>query len=141
MPIETSSGGKLVSFYDLIFKYKFKIVSVYDFYSDGEYTRYALLSKRFVTLAQGKTKSRKRYLELALSGIANVKLEDVLAAAEFCSLKLCRMDTLNLRSDNDTSDVYFCLAFNADGADMHTFVSYLAIDCPELEPIGFYNQI
>lgn len=140
LPIETSSGGKLISFYELIFKYKFKIVSVYDLHIDGEYTRYALLSMRFATLSAAKSKLRNRYIEV-VSNIASAKLEDIFAAAEFCSLKLCRMDTLNLRADNSQSDVYFCLGFKVDGADMHTFVSYLAIDCPELIPIGFYNQI
>lgn len=141
MPIETSSGGKLISFYELIFKYKFKIVSVCDLHSDGEYTRYALLSKRFVNLLSVKSKHRNRHFEIVVSNAANERLEDILIAAEFCSLKLCRMDTLNLHTENNESDIYFCLAFNADGADMQTFVSYLKVDCPELEPIGFYNQI
>ena len=99
-----------------------------------------LLAKRFVTLTP-KTKLRNRHFEVVLSSAANVRLDDILTTAEFCSLKLCRMDTLNLRADNSQSDVYFCLGFKVDGADMHTFVSYLAIDCPELIPIGFYNQI
>ena len=140
LPIETSSRGKLLSFYELIFKYNFKIVSVFDLYVDGEYTRYALLCKRF-TVFSTKTKLRNRHFEVVVSNTSNVKLEDILTAADFCLLKLYRMDTLNLRVDNNQSDVYFSLGFKADGADMHTFVSYLAIDCPDILPIGFFNQI
>ena len=42
LPVETSSDGKLLSFYELIFKYNFKIVSVCDLHNNNGYTRYAL---------------------------------------------------------------------------------------------------
>ena len=47
LPVETSVDGKLLSFYETILKYNFKINAVYDLQSENGYTRYALLSKRF----------------------------------------------------------------------------------------------
>ena len=142
LPVETSSDGKLLSFYELIFKYNFKLVSVNDLHSNNGYTRYALLSKRFGAQSSAiKSKTRNRYFEFAISSNDNVKLEDVLCAAEFCSLKLRRIDTLSLSHGDNDKETYFCPIFRADGADMQTFMSFLAIDCPDFIPIGLYTQI
>ena len=76
LPVETSSDGKLLSFYELIFKYNFKIVSIYDLRTNSGYTRYALLSKRLGSQGSAiKTKTRNRYFEFAVSSGDNVKLE------------------------------------------------------------------
>ena len=142
LPVETSSDGKLLSFYELIFKYNFKIVSVYDLHSSNGYTRYALLSKRSGAQSSAiRTKTRNRHFEFAISSSDNVRLEDILCAAEFCSLKLRRIDTLSIRHGENDKETYFCPIFRADGADMQTFLSFLTIDCPEFIPIGLYTQI
>ncbi len=142
LPVETSADGKLLSFYDLIFKYSFKIISVYDLHGNNGYTRYALLRKAFISQNTAiRTKTRNRYFEFAISGEDNLKLEDVFCAADFCSLKLRRIDTLNMHAAGIGKEIYFCPVFRVDGSDMQTFLSFLAIDCPAFIPIGLYTQI
>ena len=142
LPLETANDGKLLSFYELIFKNRFKIVAVYDMNGADGYTRYALLGKRFAAFSiPAKAKARHRHFEIAISQDEVGRLDDLLTAAEFCSLKISRIDTLSLRADNNSKDVYFSLVLKADGADMQTFLSYLAIDCPDFIPIGLYNLI
>ena len=142
LPVETSSDGKLLSFYEIIFKYNFKLLAVYDLHGDSGYTRYALLGKRFASKNSNiKSKARNRYFEFAISSNDNVRLDDILCAADFCSLKLRRIDTLNMRADRTNKEIYFCPIFRVDGADMQTFLSFLAIDCTDFIPIGLYTQI
>lgn len=142
LPVETSADGKLLSFYELIFKYGFKIISVYDLQSNDGYTRYALLRKGLVFQNNAfRTKTRNRYFEFAISGDDNLRLEDVLCAADFCSLKLRRIDTLNMHTSKSGKEIYFCPVFRVDGSDMQTFLSFLAIDCPDFIPVGLYTQI
>lgn len=144
LPVETSAAGKLISFYELIFKYGFKINAVYDLRGekDHEYTRYALLSKRlsFKKLS-GRTKARNRYFEFIVSDTENLPIEDMLSAASFCSLKLRRIDTINTHAVKDVAKNIICPVFRADGADLKTFLAFLKIDCPDFIPLGIYVQI
>lgn len=144
LPVETSNDGKLLSFYELILKYNFKITAVYDLQSDNgkEYTRYALLGKRFILKNQGlRSKTRNRYLEFVMTDNDNHSLEDILCAASFCSMKLRRIDSLNLKRGSDMKKSNLCPVFRADGSDIRTFLAFLAIDCPDYTPIGLYMQI
>ncbi len=144
LPIETSADGKLLSFYELILKYGFKINAVYDLYSDGgkEYTRYALLSRQFLLRDTNlRSKARNRYFEFMISENDGIPQEDLLTAASYCTLKLRRIDTLQLRNEKGTRDTYFCPVLRADGSDMQAFLAFLAIDCPDFIPIGIYMQI
>lgn len=144
LPVETSAAGKLKSFYELIFKYGFKINAVFDLRGDKdyEYTRYALLSKRlsFKKLS-GRTKARNRYLEFIVSDTDNLPVEDMLSAASYCSLKLRRIDTISTCADKDGVKNIICPVFRADGADLKTFLAFLKIDCPDFIPLGIYVQI
>lgn len=141
LPVETSADGKLLSFYEIILKYGFKISAVYDLYGEGGYTRYALLGKRFVFHGTGlRSKTRTRYLELAIENDGTV-LDELLSAARFCSMKLRRIDTLNVRSSTNGSESYVCPVFRVDGSDMQTFLAFLAIDYPDFVPLGIYMQI
>ncbi len=142
LPVETDSDGKLLSFYEMILKYEFRITAVYDLNAGGGYTRYALLSKRFAVHGTGlRSKARNRYFEFVLAGNDNVSLEELLSAASFCSLKLRRIDTLNVHSEKSIKNNYICPVFRCDGSDMQTFLSFLIIDCPDFIPIGLYMQI
>ncbi len=144
LPIETSADGKLLSFYELILKYGFKINAVFDLYSDGgkEYTRYALLGRLFVLRDTSlRSKARNRYFEFVIPENDGMSTEDLLTAASFCSLKLRRIDTLNLRGDKGTRSTYFCPVLRADGSDLKTFLAFLAVDCPDFVPVGLYMQI
>ena len=142
LPVETDSDGKLLSFYEMILKYGFRITAVYDLQSGGGYTRYALLSRRFAINSTGlRSKARNRYFEFIITDNDNVSLEELLSAARFCSLKLCRIDTLSVRSGRNGSGSLLCPVFKCNGSDMQTFLAFLAIDCPDFIPVGLYMQI
>jgi hypothetical protein len=144
LPVETSNSGKLLSFYELILKYGFKITAVYDLYGDDgkEYTRYALLGKRLMINNQGlKHKTRKRYLEFIMTESDTQSLGNIMSAVGFCSMKLRRIDTLSFNTNGDTKNSLLCPVFRVDGSDIKTFIAFLAIDCPDYTPIGLYMQI
>ena len=141
LPIETAADGRLLSFYELIIKYGFKINAVYDLDLDGGYTRYALLSRRITCGNSLRSKARNRYFEFVMTGSENVSLEELLCASSFCSLKLRRIDTFNFHTHKNGNYPCVCPVFRVDGSDMVTFMSFLAIDCPDFIPIGLYMQI
>ena len=142
LPIETMEDGKLLSFYELILKYNFNISAVYELRSDKGYTRYALIGRNFDLRHSGiKTKARNRYLEFVVSENDNGLLSDILIAAEFCGLKLRRIDTLNVSLDNNSKGAYVCPEFRVDGSDIQTFLAFLAIDISGIVPVGLYMQI
>ena len=142
LPVETSSDGKLLSFYEMILRYNLKITAVYDLRGEEGYTRYALIGKR--SAFHGpliRSKARNRYFEFIIAENDTVSLEDLLCAANFCSLKLCRIDTLNTHSSVKDSGAYLCPVFRVDGAALQAFLMFLAIDCPDYIPVGLYMQI
>lgn len=143
LPVETASDGKLISFYEMILKYSFNIAAVYDLRGDEGYTRYALLSKSAVSYSPSlRSKARNRYFEFIITETDTVSLEELLCAASFCSLKLCRIDTLSTHSSaSKGAGAFLCPVFRADGADLYTFLMFLAIDCPDYIPVGLYMQI
>lgn len=142
LPIETQENGKLPSFYELILKYGFKINAVYDLVRNDSYTRYALLGKRLNLYKPAvRSKVRNRYFELIVSDADNNSIGDILSAADFCSLKLTRVDTVRARADKLAQENYYCSVFRADGADLVTFLAFLTVDCPDFIPLGYYMQI
>lgn len=145
LPVETSSDGKLSGFYDRILKYGFRILAVYDLESSDKKrnTRYALLSRGSASKnPRLRHRSKVRYFEFALECEEYPTLTDILAAADYCSLKLIRIDTLNCRDREKGKKVpLICPVFRADGADLNTFLTFLSIDCPDFLPIGIYTQV
>lgn len=144
LPLETSSDGKLSSFYELIIKYGFKICAVYDLTSDEnkKYTRYGLVSKvSNLNRTLQKPKSKVKYLEFAFDGDTYPSPSDILLAAEHCNLKLRRIDTLSPASSRSQRSPLICPVFRADHADLNTFLTFLAIDCKEYRHMGIYTQI
>lgn len=140
LPVETMEDGKLLSFYELILKYGFNICSVYELRSDKGFTRYALIGRNFDLRNAGiKSKARNRYLEFVVS--ENDSISDILIAAEFCGLKLRRIDTLNVSLDKNSKGAYICPEFRVDGSDLQTFLAFLAIDISGIIPVGLYMQI
>ena len=141
LPIETSGDGKLLSFYELIMKYDYKINAVYDLHGDGGYTRYALIGRKYGLGSIHKLKSRNKYLELVMRECESPSLDEMLSAASFCSLKLRRIDTLNAAHTKNSFDINICPAFRVDGADLQSVLTYLTIDCPDVTILGVYTQI
>lgn len=142
LPIETSGDGKLLSFYELILKYNCKINAVYDLQREGGYTRYALLSKKHSMIGTAQlSKIRNKYIEFIISGNESPALDEIMCAASFCSMKLRRIDTLNISNQKSASFSGICPIFRIDGSDLKTFLTYLSIDCPDINILGIYTQI
>ena len=142
LPVETSADGKLLSFYEMILKYNFKIAAVYDLHVDDGYTRYALLGRRFAFHNLGlRSKARNRYFEFVVAVNDTPSFEDLISAANFCSMKLRRVDTLSIYAEKNSKSFYVCPVFRSDGSDIQTFLAFLTIDCPDFIPVGLYMQI
>ncbi len=147
LPIETSSDGKLTAFYEIILKYGFKITAVYDLsHSENKkYTRYALLGKKLrretSKEAVIKSKSKAKFFEFAVECDEYPTITDILCAADYCSMQLRRIDTLNFISEKSQKSPLICPVFGIDGSDFLTFMTFLSIDCPDFYTIGIYRQI
>lgn len=144
LPLETSSDGKLSSFYDLILKYSFKICAVYDLQDKEKkkYTRYGLISLQSDNNSSlSKNRSKVKYLEFTFESDGYPTLSDILSASEHCSMKLWRIDTLCPASSKGQRSPMICPVFRVDSADINTFLTYLAIDCQKFKPLGIYTQV
>ena len=143
LPLETSTDGKLSSFYDLILKYGFNICAVYDLHhsDSSRHTKYGLISKSSaVHTTPLKTKSKIKYIEFVFEHDSYPSLTDVLSASEFCSMRLRRIDTLSILQ-NKSKTPLICPIFRVDTADLNTFLTFMAIDCPSFKLLGIYTQI
>ena len=68
-------------------------------------------------------------------------ITDILCAADYCSMQLRRIDTLNFISEKSQKSPLICPVFGIDGSDFLTFMTFLSIDCPDFYTIGIYRQI
>lgn len=144
LPLETSSDGKLSGFYDLILKYGFRICAVYDLHHPeaSKYTRYGLIGRGFdIKGSNIRARSRIKLLEFVFEQDSYPSVADVLSAAEFCGMRLRRIDTLNSTSNRGSKSPLICPIFRVESADLDTFLTFMAIDCPTVRPLGIYTQI
>ena len=80
------------------------------------------------------------YLELIHTG-ESPSLTDLLAAAEFCGMKLSRVDTLPRFEELDSeSPLLSCVLDVADG-DLPTFRRFLSLEASEDTVIGLYGTV
>ena len=135
LPVETGKDGRLLSFYEIIMSNNLRINAEYDLKSsDGEtYTRYALLS---AALPARRGKHGQRYLEVSYADTDNLSIKDIISAAEYCGLRISAIDTLHLGNKKTVN-----IVFETNGADVHTFLTYLSVDCPDHQIIGYYQRL
>ena len=71
-------------------------------------------------------------------------LSDLLVAADFCGIRLCRVDTLPLpehtEGDRDTPLPLDCV-FNVADGNPAVFQRFLALEAPEGIFVGLYSAI
>lgn len=146
LPIETDVDGKLMTFYSMIDKYELKIHSVCTVrYSDNQsFTKFALLKKSISGTGifnASQAYLNKRMLEVKISQTSqnDSPLYDILKAADICSLKLLRVDSLPLSYNKDLLGYY--AVFSINQADFKTFLIYLMIEFPQSYVIGFYSSV
>ena len=138
LPIESTDNGKLLYFYSLINKYELKISAVCSVdTSDLGSTTFALVRKsiEYPQLRFGKPDM----LELFVTPRENDSFSDILTAAELCSLRLYRVDSLPLSYRSES--FITCPVFRAEKAEIDVFLLYMALDFPQYTPIGIYSYL
>ena len=132
LPVE-ASGAKLSAFYGQIFKYGLWKCAEHEVKTPDGYTRYALLRRgRLAHKRERAPKAHGYFLEFLAPLDESASISDILAAAEFCRMKLRRIDTVNGR---------VCINLKIDKSDMETFMTYIATECPTITPLGIYKQV
>lgn len=137
LPIESASEGHLNSFSRLIERYELKIVMTCDvFEGDGaKSTRYALLSKR---LSLASSSPEQPYFEFSIPLGQAPSPAVLLTAAELCGMTIYRMDSLTTDEPHRFS---LRVILHTSGADLFSFLLFLAMEAPHYDPIGIYPHI
>lgn len=151
LPLENTHSGKLTAFTRLILNFDLQISLVCDLENaatEGQITRFALLrrttdGKPFPSLHPIVTRA-PLYMELIHRGPSH-SLTELLSAAEFCGMSLCRLDTLPLpptmREGETFSKATDCLFRVFEETDLNTFHRFLTLEASEDTLIGLYNAI
>ena len=143
LPIESSSDGRLNSFYSMINRYELKIAATCTVeHSDTQnFTRFALHKKSIYALPSSKAFLKNRIFEFRFSASSDgiSPLSDILCAAENCNMKLMRIDSFPLPYSDELLSYY--VTFNIDRADLPTFLTYLTLEFPQCYPIGVYFSL
>ena len=139
LPVESSAEGPLNAFTRLIMRYDLKIAASCDVYSGAaaRSTRFALLRKRILPLFAPA--DNDCYFECALPQADPAEITGILFAAELCGLRLYRTITLPSLETQTQLESHF--VFRTNGADLHSFLFYLAMETPHYTPIGYYPHL
>ena len=154
LPLENTHNGRLTAFTRLILRYRLQVVAVCDLENgaaDGQTTRFALLREadegQFPTplTTDGSDRPAPLYLEL-VHLTDSPSLTDLLIAAEFCDMPLCRADTLPFFDElevimEDEPAVAFACVLNAEEGDLTTFRRFINLEAPEDILTGLYGTV
>ena len=147
LPLESSHGGKMTAFTRLLLRYNLQITAICDLENgaaEGQITRFALLSAGregiFPSTLCPPQNGEPLYLELIHTG-ESPSLTDLLAAAEFCGLKLCRVDTLPRFEELDFERPLISCVLDVAEGDLPTFRRFLSLEAPENTVIGLYGAV
>ncbi|MBE6652878.1 MAG: hypothetical protein E7610_05630 [Ruminococcaceae bacterium] len=153
LPLENSSNGRLTAFARLILRYRLQIIAVCDLENGaapGQSTRFALLREaddtRFPSLPATTAPDAPLCLEL-IHLTDSPSLIELLTAAEFCGLSLCRVDTLPLfdelevlSGDSAPQTATSCV-LNVENGNLTVFRRFLALEAPEDILTGLYSFV
>lgn len=146
LPVETSSDGKLFTFYSMIDKYELKIIALCSVLHSDEQksTTFALLRKSLLPidiLSLNPEATKKIRLEMRIpqapSGAS--PLHSIIQAATACDLQLCGINSMPLIYRDNLMSYY--AVFNIHGSDLNTFMTYIALEFPQCYTVGFYSSI
>lgn len=149
LPLENNQSGKLTAFTRLILRYRLRITAVCDLENaaaEGQVTRFALLrtaaEEEFPSPLTPPPTGEPLYLELIHTS-DSLTLTELLTAAEFCGLTLCRADTLpgldETGSEAD-SPTLSCVLNAAEG-DLTVFRRFLSLEASEDILLGLYGIV
>jgi hypothetical protein len=149
LPLENTHSGRLTAFTRLILRYDLQVVAVCDLENgaaEGQITRFALLRAaregEFPAPLRLPPAEESLYLELIHYGDP-AGLTALLAAAEFCGVRLCRVDTLPRfeEFDGEEGEAAFACVFDVAGGNFPVLRRYLTLEASEDTLIGVYGSI
>ena len=149
LPLEDSQSGKLTSFTRLILRYRLCITAVCDLENaaaEGQVTRFALLraasNEDFPSPLTPPLPGEPLYLELVHTA-DSLTLTELLTAAEFCGLTLCRADTLPSLDDAgmESEAPSLSCVLNAAEGDLSVFRRFLSLEASEDVLLGVYGIV
>ena len=149
LPLENTHSGRLTAFTRLILRYDLQVVAVCDLENgaaEGQITRFALLRAaregEFPAPLRLPPAEEPLYLELIHYGDP-AGLTALLAAAEFCGVRLCRVDTLPRfeEFDGEEGEATFACVFDVAGGNFPVLRRYLTLEASEDTLIGVYGSI
>lgn len=149
LPLENTHSGRLTVFTRLILRYDLQVVAVCDLENgaaEGQITRFALLRAaregEFPAPLRLPPAEEPLYLELIHYGDP-AGLTALLAAAEFCGVRLCRVDTLPRfeEFDGEEGEATFACVFDVAGGNFPVLRRYLTLEASEDTLIGVYGSI
>ena len=139
LPIEHAHDGKLNGFYRLIDRYDLKIACTCSLsQADSVESRFALLKKNISAVPPRQRMGH--CFELSITPGSGTSIAALLNAAELCSLRLRRVDTLPLEYADDEFAFHIVLTANND-ADFLPFLLFLTLKMPQYNPIGIFPHI
>lgn len=143
LPLESSSEGQLNSFYSMIDRFELKIAAVCDVehHDSQRFTRFALLKKSLFETVGLRHQPKEQILEFRFSSAigGTSPLCDILTAAEACRLRLLRLASLPLPYNDEMLSYY--ASFTVDGAELLTFLTFIALEFPQCDPLGVYFKV
>lgn len=147
LPLENTHSGKLTAFTRLILRYNLQIQAVCDLENgaaEGQITRFALLRAAreggFPAPLRLPPEGEPLYLELIHTG-DSPSLTDLLSAAEFCGIRLCRVDTLPPFEEYGEDTLPLSCVLDAAGGDLTTFRRFLSLEASEDTVMGLYGSV
>ena len=147
LPLENTHSGKLTAFTRLILRYNLQIHGVCDLENgatEGQITRFALLRAaregEFPTPLRPPQNGEPLYLELIHTG-DSPSLTELLSAAEFCGIRLCRVDTLPPFEEYGEDTLPLSCVLDAAGGDLTTFRRFLSLEASEDTVMGLYGSV
>lgn len=149
LPLENTHSGKLTAFTRLILRYSLRVVAICDLENgavDGQVTRFALLRAAdgdFPAPLIPSAEGEPLYLEF-IHRDGPPSLTDLLTAAEFCGVTVCRLDTLPRFDELDTEDdepaPLGCVC-DVAGSDLAVFRRFLSLEASDNILIGIYSTV
>ncbi len=139
LPLESSEDGRMAGFGNMIRKYGLKIVLTCNVESaNGKTTRFALLKRELAKIECKSGISEGDYLEIGFNFGENLRLQEVLQAANYFGFFLNKVDSLPIYYS--VKEYYFDVIFKGKG-DLNKFLFWLELEIPRYEIIGVYTQI
>ena len=147
LPLENTHSGKLTAFTRLILRYNLQIQAVCDLENgaaEGQITRFALLRATregdFPSPLRIPPDGEPLYLELIHRG-TSPSLTELLSAAEFCGIRLCRVDTLPPFEEYSEDTLPLSCVLDVAGGDLATFRRFLYLEASEDTVMGLYGSV